>query len=1111
MSTCAPTPDTATKISRKNACSCPVGSVIPRWKNVTAVRTQSDCADPATKATAVANGSTIPAARKDSTYYASTDCAGTTCGQCGGWLVGGDLNGLSAQEVTAGTDDIVAGATPDATHYTVDHNSYQAYPNAAASFFQVGDIVKIVTLGSTDWHAMGASATPKVGDIFTLTATGGGGGTAQLMRDMVMARRRGFNAIVAQKLWHGRPGFLDKDSACGADPSNPAAAVKYLKMEVTSIMDSTLVWARELVRNSDGVRIGGADSSEAGTGYWETNSLQQIDRLSGLNTASCTVPSVFQPLLSNDNFFFAPVVIGVYASLTDWRAGCNSFHPSGSPLTTTALTALFTAANVTASSGEYQRPALYTVDICTMTNTLLELKVTLNPNPYVYNDGTNTETVTGSGRIIFHFKVELSEPYYSTIAAALAAGGGNSLEADRNTASNAWNMSDFNLASLRLDENLAHGALCTWDEVQQPVAPVDNFHSQWMPDYTLASGAASVAGGFLIGTTYLITSVGTTDFTLIGAGSNTVGIYFTATGAGSGTGTADPQTAWLDPNSYYWVSTAGVGQPMNTAGGNVKMSPMYSGTVISHTISGSDLHFWFGALNYDPSSTPPFLIKSHGAYPDSQLPACTMRWMAPFDEQYDSALAFPPIGNFPQAFTDFSNGRLKGAKYCQAVQKWNAVKFCRPCGADKFAVDQKSVCCITDATAFNAVTGGTLQVAATTGATAPSSGYVIVEGDGVYPVTSLIGSALLVGARLDTLPTGYTFRDPDEHDDGVVHVGKVRWIGYTQYGGTFASAPGIDLKAAVTTSYAAGVLTVNSAGGLPYFRKGTDAALRAVNLYDASWTLLVSGLVLARTDDNHFTATTTNYPTAVWMMDAQFATAISAGATTDWTKYDGTSKQTGVHIGYGFDQRAAALSTGAQPKWLGGVTAGDGLGVVGCLDSGYSIAQFNYPGGSCPAIVGIVPTGSPEAFTPGLLFASPAATVDGVYGAHTQAFIGLTMEDPFDQTPFKPSCNGAETFSWLEDDGSGKADNIGGSPSVAYYALRPMVEALSAVPSGCSLPVDVALFFDPANKFPPPNYPNGIPLGHGVTSDWATAQRMCDNIGAAGRFHADYAKFVTCP
>ena len=47
------------------------------------------------------------------------------------------------------------------------------------------------------------------------------------------------------------------------------------------------------------------------------------------------------------------------------------------------------------------------------------------------------------------------------------------------------------------------------------------------------------AGSFVVGTRYSIETVGTTDFTSIGASSNTVGVMFTATGAGSGTGTAN--------------------------------------------------------------------------------------------------------------------------------------------------------------------------------------------------------------------------------------------------------------------------------------------------------------------------------------------------------------------------------------------------------------------------------------------------------------------------------------------------------------------------------------------------------------------------------------------
>jgi hypothetical protein len=48
----------------------------------------------------------------------------------------------------------------------------------------------------------------------------------------------------------------------------------------------------------------------------------------------------------------------------------------------------------------------------------------------------------------------------------------------------------------------------------------------------------AAAGTFQTGQTYVISSVGTTDFTAVGASSNTVGVTFVATGPGTGTGVA---------------------------------------------------------------------------------------------------------------------------------------------------------------------------------------------------------------------------------------------------------------------------------------------------------------------------------------------------------------------------------------------------------------------------------------------------------------------------------------------------------------------------------------------------------------------------------------------
>ena len=69
------------------------------------------------------------------------------------------------------------------------------------------------------------------------------------------------------------------------------------------------------------------------------------------------------------------------------------------------------------------------------------------------------------------------------------------------------------------------------------------------------------AGTFTVGVSYRIVTIGTTNFTLIGASSNTVGLSFTATGPGSGTGTATtgtPTTAGsFLPGVSYTILTIG--------------------------------------------------------------------------------------------------------------------------------------------------------------------------------------------------------------------------------------------------------------------------------------------------------------------------------------------------------------------------------------------------------------------------------------------------------------------------------------------------------------------------------------------------------------------------
>jgi len=78
--------------------------------------------------------------------------------------------------------------------------------------------------------------------------------------------------------------------------------------------------------------------------------------------------------------------------------------------------------------------------------------------------------------------------------------------------------------------------IATYDNVPS-AAPPPTFNDADVINYE--PGYTVTAGGFVTGTTYRILTIGNTDFTLIGATSNTVGLHFVATGAGTGTGTAE--------------------------------------------------------------------------------------------------------------------------------------------------------------------------------------------------------------------------------------------------------------------------------------------------------------------------------------------------------------------------------------------------------------------------------------------------------------------------------------------------------------------------------------------------------------------------------------------
>lgn len=125
--------------------------------------------------------------------------------------------------------------------------------------------------------------------------------------------------------------------------------------------------------------------------------------------------------------------------------------------------------------------------------------------------------------------------------------------------------------------------------------PVE-FDSTYLSNGVALEAVTVTAGSFVVGVRYTIVSVGSTDFTLIGAASNTVGVVFVATGVGAGTGTASTK-------SRISVSVNGV------------YNFQYTGQVYTLTGSKVEVALWIARNGTDVSySTRVNTIQSNNHY-----------------------------------------------------------------------------------------------------------------------------------------------------------------------------------------------------------------------------------------------------------------------------------------------------------------------------------------------------------------------------------------------------------------------------------------------------------------------------------------------------------------
>lgn len=162
-----------------------------------------------------------------------------------------------------------------------------------------------------------------------------------------------------------------------------------------------------------------------------------------------------------------------------------------------------------------------------------------------------------------------------------------------------------------------------------------------------------------------------------------------------------------------------------------------------------------------------------------------------------------------------------------------------------------------------------------------------------------------------------------------------------------------------------------------------------------------------------------------------------------------------------------------------------------------------------------------EKFTAGDTYLFPTSFIcDSRYGSLWQAAIVQNIPDPLWQPPHK-SCAAytaqdpdSFAFNWIEDALSDGATCLPDADPNYYYAHRPYVEAVLAVPGGApALPSGITLGYTIATA-PPPSLTEGA----GGVSDtsfplapWAVwlRQRVC--VDAVGRFHEQYEQNGIAP
>lgn len=490
---------------------------------------------------------------------------------------------------------------------------------------------------------------------------------------------------------------------------------------------------------------------------------------------------------------------------------------------------------------------------------------------------------------------------------------------------------------------------------------------------------------------------------------------------------------------------------------------------------------------------------------------CATNWLTALDSQnqfhgayaaMDFQYTIPNCGGFP--FRD-SSDTIWVSKYAESQIAKPSVNYARPCGPDRWAVEQASSSCV------QTVVGSVVTVLDTSFL---SNGLASICGtgnpavDGFWNITVNNPTTVTLN-RL--IASASTFPAPfDCGDTGIIAM--LRWPGAPPICGRnyITHTTG----SPVTASLKSESYLVNGDQIWAFDTKG-NVSNQTVTVINAS------KIVFNGTVDN---------PNVQWSY-------ITARFAADWRWDDNSSKGDYVitTVGYNYRDIGEYERLQAQSQSVNSSFDCDGnpcdpsptipeprpyqsqWGLDQAINK-LSCSQNCLAPSPCNNVICVSPSPSVDVFPNGRTHQLPEPIWDGQYGSVSRVIIKQHDTDPFAEPPPCPCRKNTDDgfnecdFFFVEDDGSCQGDDLFDIPNVLVYPHLPLVEARCSPPVGApTLPDGLNIGCLDQSQIDVPNQPKGnicIPpaLGEAGPLPWVIWSNMenCVCSDPPGRFADNY-------